>query len=125
MIYGVLTVVIRNAHFEKDKDIGSKMDPYIVLKVGEQKQQTKVAEAAGKNANFNTMFTFNINNNEHELKISAFDKDPVGNDKLGNHTINFSKILKGGQMSETARLSGALRLLKKGEVRVDLSFKAN
>ena len=122
MMAGILTVLIKNARFSYSSDLIGKMDPYLILRVGSEKRQTKIAEGAGRTATYNETFTFNISG-ENELKIEAFDRDTLtSDDDLGSKTVDFSSITRGGQMEDTVSLTGILGLFKKGEVDIKISF---
>ena len=66
---GVIKVTVEYAKGLKDTDLFSKIDPYAVLKVGNQKFRTRTLQGAGTSPVWNETFTFNVIN-ENMLEIT-------------------------------------------------------
>ena len=94
-----IVVKVHSGSFNKDHDqvagLGGKMDPYLILKFGDQEQRGKTIENGGKTPQFNQTFEFNIIDNSH-LKIEVFDND-TGNrdDKIGELKFTIAELRKG------------------------------
>jgi hypothetical protein len=71
---GKLIVKMNSAKLTKDTDFFSKMDPYVILKIGAQVLKTKVAKSMGKTPVWNDIFEVQLRG-EDCIQISLFDKD--------------------------------------------------
>lgn len=89
---GTLNIVVQSAQFKKDKDLLGKMDPYMVLKIGQNEFRTAVAAGMGKSPVWNQMFTCCIND-EKTMTIEAFDKDARKDDFIGQATVNLPQLV--------------------------------
>ena len=119
---GVLTIFIANASFKYDKDLIGKMDPYILLKVGEQIQRSSTKKDAGKTPTFNETFIFNVNPGD-ELEIEAWDNDMGrSDDKIGSITIPINNVISQKIIKGPFVLNGRMRFFNKGKIFGTISF---
>ena len=77
------------ARLLRDTDTFSKMDPYCVITLGNQKQKTRVAPSAGKTPNWQESLVFK-RTYEDVFKIEVWDYDGNSRDDLvGDASVSF------------------------------------
>ncbi len=79
---GNLRVKVRCAHFVKDADLIGKMDPFVVIEVGTQRERTSTKQEAGKAPIWNEEFFF-ILNGQTDMFIKCCDEDPHSVEDIG------------------------------------------
>ena len=90
----ILKMKVLGAQLVKDRDFLGKMDPYVIVSVGSQKYQTKVAKGMGKTPLWNEEFIFNVSYNDI-IYIKVYDSDIGMDDFAGETSILVSQL---GQM---------------------------
>ena len=97
-----VTITIVEAELIKDHDILSKMDPYVVVKIGDERfstsYKTAVAKGAGKHPvwNFKIDYTVSL---EDKLAFDLKDHERsilVKDDFIGRNTVKLSDLIEGG-----------------------------
>ena len=68
----ILNVRVLQAKLTRDTDLFSKMDPYVILKIGEYVIKTSTKKDAGKFPTWNELYTFFVKKNE-TLKFEVWD----------------------------------------------------
>lgn len=91
MLQGTLTVKPICANLTIDKDWFSRMDPYVIITVGNQKYKTRTANGAGKNPNWTDVFTFRISN-ETQLLFEIYDRDIGEDDFVGSGYVQLDNV---------------------------------
>eukprot|EP01070_Trichotokara_eunicae_P006607 Trichotokara_eunicae@DN5061_c0_g1_i1.p1 len=59
----------------------SRMDPYVIVRVGQQKAETAVKREAGRNPTFNETFNFSYGG-EHQIFFDIFDKETMRSNRF-------------------------------------------
>ena len=70
----ILSVRVLQAKLIRDTDLFSKMDPYVILRIGEYVIKTSTKKSAGKYPIWNELYTFFVKTNE-SLKFEVWDED--------------------------------------------------
>jgi len=114
---GKLSVRIKSGKHLPAKDMNGKSDPYVVLKLGKQKEKTKVIKA-NLNPTWNEHFSLKVTDHESEkLVLQVYDYDLVGrNEEMGFIDIPLNKLPIGKEESKSYPLHGS----KTGEILVEL-----
>jgi Ca2+-dependent lipid-binding protein len=101
------TIVIKplNAKLTRDTESFGKMDPYCLITLGQQKQQTQVAKDMGKNPVWKDTLTLK-RLNEDSLTIDILEDDGPGKfETIAQATLSLTQILtKKGKQSENVKL---------------------
>ncbi|MCL7031785.1 hypothetical protein MKW94_004798 [Papaver nudicaule] len=143
MTRGVLEVLLVDACILKDTDLIGKMDPYVVIKFGDQKRKSTVARRQGKTPVWNEKIKFDImdyagnTSDEHhppqyKLNLKIMDKDTFSKDDfVGELTICVDHLLAQGMVNGKAdvypfnySIVGS-KQSENGEIRVGLAFTLN
>lgn len=108
----------------KDMDFFGKMDPYAIIKCGNQSVRTKTHTDGGRNPVWAQTFDFNIIN-ENTVEVSVYDEDTMSRDDLiGIATVSLAKVREHGSDKMAAPV-----MTKKGKqhgfVHITLAFKSN
>lgn len=88
------TLVVRPLFgaFSSDGDLLGKSDPYIVVQVGSQRQQTSVCRDGSKNPRWNDTLQFQVNNDQG-LTFMVMDKDTFSrDDQLAQGQISLADV---------------------------------
>lgn len=94
--FGRLTVKCIGASNLAAASFVGQADPYCMLRIGAQEQQTKVAQGGGKKPAWGDTFDFDISN-EKEMAIQVMDKEAMGKDKLiGQTTVSIMQWIAKG-----------------------------
>ena len=91
-----LSFTAKNAKFVKDHDFFTKMDPYLIIRFGDQEEKTSEAEGEGMEPVCNT-FVFDLSgtNTDGILYIGAYDKDRWLKDNfIGSQRVFVKDLLK-------------------------------
>ena len=107
---GKLIVKPTRAKLTRDTDVISKMDPYVVVMVGDQKQRTKTHEKAGKTPAWFDVFEFN-RNKEDTLEFEVHDDDFGSDDLVGTGSLPLKSIC----VSKPAKFSEPVKVTYKGK----------
>lgn len=98
------------AKLTKSKDWFTKMDPYLIIQVGNQKQRTKTHKNGGKNPSWQDSFAFELTGHEAMLNVMCYDKDVfTSDDFIAQCSINmeiFFHKKKGQQWFRMIRKGG-------------------
>ena len=98
--YGNLAIKPQYGKFAKDLDLISKMDPYVVLHVGEQTFKSSVCKNGGLEPVWNETLNVPING-QPEIKLQVLDKDMITKDGLiGEAMIPVAALLQQGGYSQ-------------------------
>lgn len=112
---GNLIVKPLSARLTRDTDFFTKMDPYVVLKLGDQTMKTQTAHGAGKTPSWKDNFTLRKLGNDDILHVEVWDKDTftaddiVGKGYLSLANLN-SKETKTVKISHKGKDAGDLML---------------
>lgn len=89
-----LRIHVVEANLVHDTDMFLKMDPYTVIKVGSQKQKTRVIDYGGKKPTWNETFEFRVTGGEGFIEIKVMDKDTfTADDVIGSLDIPMYTLL--------------------------------
>jgi Ca2+-dependent lipid-binding protein len=89
MPHGTLEVIVVEAKNLKSS-LMDKTDPYVVLTVGGKKQKTTVKNNAGKQAEWNEKFQFDIFDGVSEMYVEVWDDDAGKDDLRGSKVIDLN-----------------------------------
>ena len=70
-----------SANITHETDMYTKIDPYVVLKLGEQRYQTSVCKGSGRQPGWSDVFEVARPEKINEINIELWDKDEDGEDK--------------------------------------------
>ncbi len=118
---GSLKVRPIEATLKADKDNIGKMDPYVLLELGNQKFQTMPAIGLGLNPTWNQEFVFNVAG-DNELVITIYDAVKGKDDFIGKHTIKLEQLLKGGVVDNYFPLESRVLKTNEGTIHLRLEF---
>ncbi|RZC77339.1 hypothetical protein C5167_001476 [Papaver somniferum] len=113
MTRGTLKVLLVDACILKDTDLIGKMDPYVVIKFGDQKRKSTVCKKQGKTPVWNEKLKFNVEyagyirdeHPKHKLKFKIMDKDRFSKDDfIGELTIYVDDLLAQGMVNGKAEI---------------------
>eukprot|EP00798_Chlamydomonas_sp_ICE-L_P031352 gene31352-6508_t len=122
---GVITATVEYAKGLKDAELFGKIDPYAVLKVGDQKFRTKTLKGAGTSPVWDETFTFNVIN-ENMLEITLFDAEAFSaDDELGSASISLAKARIHLEDKLQAPVIRPKSRKQKGYVSITLQFEPN
>ena len=109
------------AKLTRDTETFGKMDPYCVIKLGNQIQRSAVASSAGKFPNWQDALTFR-KTNEDMITIAVWDRDDASSDDLvGECTIPLGRLLgNNGRFEDWIELQYKGR--KSGDIRIASTF---
>jgi len=96
---GKLEVTLIQAADLRDTEAFGKQDPYLKVGVGDRgstsvSYKTSVKDGAGTSATFNETFIFNLEGKEELLKVSAWDKERMSDDKIGSEWFELGEVIK-------------------------------
>lgn len=88
-----MSLIVRptEAILTHDTEVFSKMDPYCVVKLGQQQRKTRVHDEGGKKPRWSDTLTF-TRGSDTQLTIQVWDKDVVDDDLVGEGTVNLSGV---------------------------------
>ncbi len=91
---GTLVVRPLTAALSNDGELFGKADPYVVVQVGNQKQQTQVHKDGGKNPRWNDSLQFSLNNDQ-VMVFWIMDRDHMSaGDCIGEGQVNLMDIVQ-------------------------------
>ena len=97
MAVGKLKVQVLNARNLANKEMMSKSDPYCMVELGKQSQKTKHIDS-NLNPDWNGEFNFTVEEGEHILSLSVWDKNTIKRDNFMGYTyVSFDDCKKGQQ----------------------------
>ena len=115
----MLSVSILKARKLEKSGLFGKVDPYVLLKLGEIKRMSKpVKNNHDPEWNFNTKYVINENTAD-VLNLEVYDDDLGKDDLLGTATIELKQVLENHNMPENWV---QLQNCKTGEVLLSASF---
>ena len=92
----VLTLKVCQAKMLKNQEIFGKMDPFCIIKLGNQKYQTTVQISAGKFPIWNETFHFTDISYTDKVNIEMYDKEDFGKDEfIGQLDISLQDVMLG------------------------------
>jgi len=98
---GELRVTVKEAKLNRDVATFSKMDPYVVLKVGKNAQKTKTHEDGDKNPKWNEEFKLPSNDPTEILEVKLMDSNACLTDEdVGRCQIKLSQLMHSGGITE-------------------------
>eukprot|EP00347_Sterkiella_histriomuscorum_P000269 403376529 len=109
----------KSANLTRDTEIFSKMDPYVVIKIGNQEKKSLVHNEGGKHPRWNETFMFDITN-ETCLNITVMDKDMVNDDIVGSTNVPLDATFRSGKTSSSYNLS--YKGKQAGQLYIDMEF---
>jgi hypothetical protein len=116
----MLRVKILGAQLVKDKDIIGKMDPYVILTVGSQKYQTRVANGMGRTPIWNDEFILNVSPHD-VIQLKVYDSDIGIDDFVGETKIPVSQLGQAGVVDNYFPLQS--RFLKRNAGQIHIRFE--
>ncbi|XP_026427407.1 elicitor-responsive protein 1-like isoform X1 [Papaver somniferum] len=141
MTRGILEVLLVDACLLKDTDLVGKMDPYVVIKFGDQKRKSTVSRTGqGKTPVWNEKLKLDVEyagniRDEHpqyKLSFKIMDKDRFSkNDFVGELTIYVDDLLAQGMVNGKAEIPPCNYSVvgsnqsDNGGIRVGLAFTPN
>ena len=114
---GLFVVQVIGCRLTRDTELFGKMDPYCLLKTGDQKAMTSVKMDAGKVCQWNETFTFYVKEDD-VVKFQVWDEDPGSDDLVGESFLNVSSSYVDKQS-----FSFALTYVDKGAGELDLELQ--
>ncbi len=118
---GTLKIRLISADFLHDQDIIGKMDPYAILEVGSQKQQSAMKNGMGTKPVWNQDFVFKVDG-ESQLKISFFDDDIGTDDYLGEIVLGLEQFGNGIPVESSYSIYGKDKKAPLGQLRIKIDF---
>jgi hypothetical protein len=102
---GTVTIRPVSAQITHDTDLFSKMDPFCVFIVGQQRHKTHTAKGAGKHPKWTDYITLNVHTQDN-IFVEIWDDDTFSQNKLiAVGEIHVSKIAQVGRIEEWINLS--------------------
>eukprot|EP00276_Gloeochaete_wittrockiana_P002797 CAMPEP_0184672228 /NCGR_PEP_ID=MMETSP0308-20130426/85978_1 /TAXON_ID=38269 /ORGANISM="Gloeochaete witrockiana, Strain SAG 46.84" /LENGTH=235 /DNA_ID=CAMNT_0027119521 /DNA_START=200 /DNA_END=908 /DNA_ORIENTATION=- len=125
MVHGTLHVTIGECRKLKNMDILGKMDPYIRIRVGDQKIRTKTRKSAGRSPVFNESFAFDISPSADPIvSFVVMDADIIGKDDfVGKLQYNFGVMASQGRTIDGWYVLERKNSKPAGEIQIKLSFE--
>ena len=120
-----LTAVIRpmTANLFQDKDLFTKMDPYVTLKINGHKKKTSIHRSGGKKPVWKDEFQFDLNGISDLLRVTVKDHDRFKwDDHIGSCTIDLKEDIKRGKSKLWYELSRKDK--KIGSIQIFIASKA-
>ncbi|PIA39160.1 hypothetical protein AQUCO_02700380v1 [Aquilegia coerulea] len=108
MSSGILEVVLVDAKNLMDTDAFGKIEPYVVIRYGNQERKSRVSR--GSNPTWNESFMFNVEcpkgaNDQHKITFRIMDKDTFSaDDFVGESIIYVKDVVSLGMEKGTAKL---------------------
>ncbi|KAI8647707.1 C2 domain-containing protein [Parasitella parasitica] len=124
---GTLTVNLIEARKLHHEDLGGKNDPYVELWLDEDYKQKSKTVKNNDNPVWNEPFLFQIEkgSSKHKLHFKVYDEDKLGEDKIGDGSLDISEVFKGKRLDTWAKLPAKMGLTSHGELHFDISFVPN
>mmetsp|Transcript_864 Transcript_864/g.1519 ORF Transcript_864/g.1519 Transcript_864/m.1519 type:complete len:242 (-) Transcript_864:109-834(-) len=99
MVVGKLYITVGGCRKLKDSwSILGKLDPYVVVKVGQQIHRTRVLQNAGRHGSWNETFHFDITDSVPPIAhFTVKDEDVGKDDYVGELEFNFGDLAARGQ----------------------------
>ena len=92
---GRLRLEVIEARLTRDTEMFSKMDPYCIIEVREQKFRTRTMDGAGKTPKWNQAFDIDVRYIGDDMTIKVMDEDVTSSDTIGTATIKCSALCAG------------------------------
>ena len=89
---GKLRLEVVEARLTRDTEIFSKMDPYAVITIREEKLRTKTKDEAGKTPKWNEIFDIQIKYIGDDMEIQVLDEDLTKSDLVGTAILKVSSL---------------------------------
>jgi len=81
------------AKLKKSTDVFTKMDPYLVITLGSQKEKTRTCKRGGKKPSWTDSFAFNLTGYEAMIDITCFDHDTfTSDDYIAECHVNLEEL---------------------------------
>ena len=97
---GRLRLEVIEAKLTRDTEMFSKMDPYCIIEVREQKFRTRTIDGAGKTPKWNQAFEIDVRYIGDDMTIKVMDEDVTSSDTVGTATIKCSALCSGSGIDE-------------------------
>lgn len=110
-------IKIYSANLRRDTETFGKMDPYVLLKFGEEEQKTRVLEGAGKSPKWDQEFCFRANLGD-KLEFVVMDDDNDRDDLVMNAEI----MVRQTSQSEDMMLTGYYQGKNAGELMINMEY---
>lgn len=121
---GTLTIVVQNARFSSDKDFLGKMDPYVVVRIGQNEFRTVAANGMGSTPVWNQSFTCYVTGepNQQVMTLEVYDKDKISRDDfLGSATLSLAQVYQNRTAMQSVLLHNKAGR-EAGELNLQLTF---
>mmetsp|Transcript_35737 Transcript_35737/g.69039 ORF Transcript_35737/g.69039 Transcript_35737/m.69039 type:complete len:398 (-) Transcript_35737:79-1272(-) len=93
---GTLKVTVSEAKNLRNTEMIGKQDPYCVLKFGSETKKTKVHKNGGKQATWNQIFEFDVDEQKMAqwvFQIAVWDKETFSDDLVGRKNFSLQEVL--------------------------------
>jgi len=120
----VLTVEVVKAVNLRNVRLFGKMNPFVQLRVGTEKFDTKTIEHGHENPTFAQSFSFNPDGSDQYIHFEAIDKELVKNDHIGKLDVPLSRLILSNGKEFVVQLWHASLLSKKtaGDLVIKATF---
>ncbi|KAL1925424.1 uncharacterized protein VTP21DRAFT_307 [Calcarisporiella thermophila] len=119
-IIGELVVVALKAKNLPNREIIGKQDPYCTFRIGTNVQRTKTDKRGGQKPEWDDQVNFKLNEGETKLFVQVLDEDRNKSDLIGEANIDFSRVLKEGELDDWFKLEYNGRYA--GEIYIEFTF---
>eukprot|EP00826_Nyctotherus_ovalis_P057625 TRINITY_DN7888_c0_g1_i2.p1 TRINITY_DN7888_c0_g1~~TRINITY_DN7888_c0_g1_i2.p1 ORF type:complete len:192 (+),score=8.31 TRINITY_DN7888_c0_g1_i2:82-657(+) len=99
----------------------SKMDPYVVIKIGDKTFKTDTHSSGGKTPKWSNVFEFN-RKTEDTMEFEIFDKDKVSDDTIGKGTFSISNLCNAPKKNFAGPIQIYHKSKQAGEVYFEIDF---
>lgn len=106
----------------KNRETFGKQDPYLVLKIGKQKQKTKTHFKGGKNPSWEETFVYELDGKYENLELGAWDEDTGADDEIGSAIIPLKDIVAGMGKEVACVIRGPKKGNKAGEIILSATY---
>jgi len=132
ILRGKLEVHVINGSDLRDRELIGKMDPYVIVKYGDEEFKSQVVKNGGTNPTWDHFFEYNVKNEDADqpLRFEVFDHKVIGKDRqIGRADIALGLLVKHAGGKEEGH---AFQLVhfdnpeeKAGTIRVGLRYEGD
>ena len=117
----MLSLHVTRSYLGKYLLTARKMDPYVIIKIGDKTFKTDVHSSGGKTPKWTNVYEFN-RKTEETMEFEVYDKDRLSDDLVGKGSLSISSICNG----PTRTFSGGVPIYYKdkqaGELFLEINF---
>jgi len=89
----VLTVEVVKGVNLRNVSLFGKMNPFVKLRVGQEKFDSKAIEHGHENPGWGQSFSFNLDGSDQYIHLEVIDKELVKNDVIGKLSVPLSRLI--------------------------------